>query len=97
MGYGCSIAASWGIGPRCSLDPVLLWLWHRLAAAALIQPLTKETSICHKCGPKKEKKKKKNFYKLPGHKDSLLEETIVLYYMKILHVNLLRTIYRINV
>ena len=27
------------VGYRCSLDPVLLWLWCRLAAAAPIQPL----------------------------------------------------------
>ena len=26
-------------GCRCGLDPVLLWLWHRLAAAAMNQPL----------------------------------------------------------
>ena len=38
----------WGIAVRCSvgsrhrLDPELLWLWHRLAAAALIGPLAWE-------------------------------------------------------
>ena len=31
-----------GISHRCSSDPVSLWLWHRLAAAALIQPLAWE-------------------------------------------------------
>ena len=36
-------------------DLVLLGLWHRLAAAALIQP---RTSVCHRCGPKQKKKKK---------------------------------------
>ena len=30
---------SCGIGCRHGSDPVLLWLWHRLVAAALIQPL----------------------------------------------------------
>ena len=30
---------SCGIGHRCSLDPTLLWLWCKLAAAAPIQPL----------------------------------------------------------
>ena len=27
------------VGHRCSLDPALLCLWHRLAAVALIRPL----------------------------------------------------------
>ena len=36
-------------------DLVLLGLWHRLAAAALIQL---RTFICHRCGPKQKKKKK---------------------------------------
>ena len=31
-----------GVGRRCSLDLALLWLWCRLAAVALIQPLTWE-------------------------------------------------------
>ena len=30
---------SFGVGHRCSLDPVLLWLWRRPAATALIGPL----------------------------------------------------------
>ena len=30
---------SCGTGRRHSSDPVLLWLWHRLSAVALIQPL----------------------------------------------------------
>ena len=30
------VATSCNIGHRCSLDPVLLWLWPRSAAAALI-------------------------------------------------------------
>ena len=34
-----SIAVSCRGGHRCSLDPELLWLWCRPAAAALIQPL----------------------------------------------------------
>ena len=33
---------SCGVGCRCSLDPVLLWLWCRLAAAAPIRPLAWE-------------------------------------------------------
>ena len=46
-----------GIGCRCDLD--LLWLW--LAAVALNRTLALGISICHRCGPiKKEKKKKDN-------------------------------------
>ena len=39
---GSGIAMSSGIGHRCSSDLVLMWLWHRLSAAALIQPLAWE-------------------------------------------------------
>ena len=28
-----------GVGLRCGLDLALVWLWHRPAAVALIQPL----------------------------------------------------------
>ena len=33
---------SCGVGHRRSWDPALLWLWHRPAAVALIQPLAWE-------------------------------------------------------
>ena len=33
---GSSVAVSCGVGRRCSSDLVLLWLWHRPAAVALI-------------------------------------------------------------
>ena len=39
VGLGSGIATSCGIGHRCGSDPVLMWLWHRLTAAAQIQPL----------------------------------------------------------
>ena len=39
MGEGSGVAMSSGIGRRCGSDPKLLWLWHRLAATAVIQPL----------------------------------------------------------
>ena len=50
---------SCGVGHRKGLDPELLWLWHRLAAAAPIQSLY---------GPKKQKKKKKKKKKKEGRK-----------------------------
>ena len=36
------VALSCGVDCRHSLDPTLLWLWYRLAAAALIRPLAQE-------------------------------------------------------
>ena len=44
-----------GVGHRRSPDPVLLWLWCRLAAVAPIQSLAWEPPY----GPKKKKKKKR--------------------------------------
>ena len=38
-GLGSGVAVSCGVGRRCGSHPMLLWLWHRLAAVALIQPL----------------------------------------------------------
>ena len=35
-------AESCGVAHRCSSNPVLVWLWHRPAATALIRPLAWE-------------------------------------------------------
>ena len=50
---------SWDVGGRRSLDLVWvwLWLWCRSAAVALIRPPSLGTSICCRCGPKKQKNK----------------------------------------
>ena len=53
---------SCGVGHGCSLDPSLLWLWHRLVATAPIRPLSWESP--HAKGAaleeaKRQKKKKK--------------------------------------
>ena len=40
-------------------DPVLLWLWRRLAAAALIRPLAWEPPCAMDAALEKTKKKKK--------------------------------------
>ena len=45
------------MGRRGSSDPMLLWLWLRRAAVALIQP-SLVTSIRLECGPKKQNKTK---------------------------------------
>jgi len=42
VGKRSAIAMSCGVGHRHGLDPALLWLLHRLVAAAPIPPLTWE-------------------------------------------------------
>ena len=51
---------SCGVGHRCGSDPVVLWLWlcHRLAATALIRPLTWEPLYADGVKDKRQKKKK---------------------------------------
>ena len=45
-------------GHRCGSDLVLLWLWHRLAATALIRPLAWEPAYAAGMALKRPKKKK---------------------------------------
>ena len=52
-------AVSCSIGDRRSSDPLLLWLWHRLAAKAQIHPLAWELQYALGVAVKKPKKKKK--------------------------------------
>ena len=52
---GSIIAVSCGVGHSLGLDLALLWLWRRLAAIALIRPLSLGTPTCHRCGHKKQK------------------------------------------
>ena len=40
VGQGSGIAVNCGVGCRRGSDPMLLWLWCRSEASALIQPLT---------------------------------------------------------
>ena len=49
---------SCGIGHRRSLDPVLLWLWCRLTAIALIRPPAWEPPYAIGAALKRQKKKK---------------------------------------
>ena len=48
---------SCGLGHRCRLYLALLWLCHRLGAAALIQPLAWELAYAAGSALKKKKKK----------------------------------------
>ena len=50
---------SCGVGHRLCLDLVLLWLWCRLTAAALIQPLAWELAYAVGAALKRKKRKKK--------------------------------------
>ena len=56
VGKESSIAASCSLGRICSLDPKLLLLWCRLAAAAPIWPSLGTSICCRRCH-KKEKKR----------------------------------------
>ena len=47
---------SCGVGHRQGLDLVLMWMWHRLAAVAPIQPLAWERP-CAMCAALKRQKK----------------------------------------
>ena len=49
---------SCGVGHRQGPDPVLLWLWCRLAAVAPIGPLAWERSYAAGAALKRQKKKK---------------------------------------
>ena len=42
LGWGSSTAKCCGVGRRVGSDPTLLWLWRKLAAVALTQPLAWE-------------------------------------------------------
>ena len=53
------IAVSCGVGRRCGSDPMLLWLWHRLAAVVPIGPLAWETPYAVGAALEKGKKTKK--------------------------------------
>ena len=50
---------SCGVGCRHSSDPALLWLWPKLAAVALFQPLAQEPPYAMGAALKKAEKKKK--------------------------------------
>ena len=51
---------SCSVGCRCGANPVWLWLWHRLAATALIRPLAWEPPYALGVDLKKSKNKKQN-------------------------------------
>lgn len=62
-GLRIRIAESCGVGCRLSLDPVLLWLWHRPVAIALIQPLAWEPPYVEGVALKRQKQNKTKPYR----------------------------------
>ena len=50
---------SYGVGHRHGSDPMLLWLWCRLAATALIRPLAWELPYAAGAAIEKTKRPKK--------------------------------------
>ena len=59
MGWGSGVAVSCGVGRRLSSDPVLLWLWYRLAATAPIGPLAWQLPYASGVALKSKKKKRR--------------------------------------
>ena len=59
VGWGSGVAVSYGVGHRHGLDLVLLWLWWKPVAAALIGPLAWEPPYAMGVALKRAKKKKR--------------------------------------
>ena len=59
VGQGTSVDMSCVVGHRFGLDPMLLWLWCRSAAVALIGPLAWELPYTMRAALKKAKIRKK--------------------------------------
>ena len=53
-----SVSVSCGVGRRCSSDPALLWLWHRLVATVPIGPLARELPYAVGAALKRQKDQK---------------------------------------
>ena len=66
---------SCGIGHRHGLDPVLLWLWPRLAAVAPVQPLAWEPPYAEGTALKSKQNKTKHNKNPP--KQSILPEVVM--------------------
>ena len=59
------------VGHRRGSDPVLLWLWYRPAAAALIQTLAWKLPYASGVTLKRERQKRKNMTLLLGYRCEL--------------------------
>ena len=63
---------SCGVVCRLSLDPTLLWLWHRLAATALIRLLAWEPPHAVEAPQEMAKRQKKNLNIEPPYDPAIL-------------------------
>ena len=68
VGQGSGIALSCGVGHRCGLDLVLLWLWLRPSAVAPIRPLGWELPYAVGAALKRKKKKKTSLFEIYNFK-----------------------------
>jgi len=68
------VAMSCGVGLRDSLNPELLWLWHRWAAAAPIPPLAWELPYAQGVALKRKKKRKEKERKGKERKEKKRKE-----------------------
>ena len=57
---GSRVAVGCGVGGRHGSDPVLLWLWRRLVATALIRPLAWDPPYAVGAAQEIAKKRQKN-------------------------------------
>ena len=65
---------SCGVGRRCCLDLVLLWLWRRLETTALIRPLAWEPPRAAGAALKRQKTKNKKTNKKNQCKPIIMEK-----------------------
>ena len=68
---------SCNVGHRHSSDLVLLWLWYRLAAIALIQPLAWEAPYAAGATLKNQKKKKSLKTKIAFYNKRLIHQEVL--------------------
>ena len=68
MGQGSSVPVNCGVSHRHGSDPELLWLWHRPAAVALIQPLAWELQYVVRGALKTKSKKARKKERKEGKK-----------------------------
>ena len=70
---------NYGVGHRCGLDPMLLWLWCRPSGYSSDSTSSLGTSICCEWDPKetRDKKKKKDRKKIESKESNLLLDMLL--------------------
>ena len=68
---------SGGVGCRCSSGPMLLWLWHRRVAIALIRPLAWEPPYAAGMALEKETEQNKTKKTLKRQKNKNKKKTVL--------------------